>query len=241
MKQKHSKLLKASRLPWYIPRWLGGLGLPLPHGEELSKTDLKIAKAIIMGWKENRPVSLSTGNLNQWKVRDRSQKVVKGREVQGLSDRLDPLVKNYERFVGRQTINLMLTSGVNLDDLFDSDPQTGRSGAALRRNRELWDPSKRKDTRPLNGPIDSRVLDLAERGETGLRTMELDTFGLPRGGSFFQVSAARRAKELEAFGQSRVQLEKVLKYGPSGRRVGQSRVRSLKEISQNLVVADLLD
>jgi hypothetical protein len=171
----HKKLLRESRLPYTMPRWLGGLGLPLLEGSEHSALDLKIARAIILDWKREKPVNLSPAKMVDWKVRTLATRQVKG-YTRNFHSETDPSVIRMKKFVGRESINLLLTKGVTLATLVDYDPAEKGGGRALNINRRLWDPKKGRVGRPLGPKLDVRLLDGTVLGEEGIEGVELDTY-----------------------------------------------------------------
>jgi hypothetical protein len=64
----HRKLLeKAKGLPWFIPTWLGGWGLPSGSWGEPSELDRRLARSILFNWKLRRPIEI-TRQDQQWQT-----------------------------------------------------------------------------------------------------------------------------------------------------------------------------
>jgi len=51
---EHSKDLRKFSLPWFVPEWLGGLGLPLDDPSEISDLDRRACTFILMNWNKGK-------------------------------------------------------------------------------------------------------------------------------------------------------------------------------------------
>lgn len=131
----HRELMESTGLPWYIPEWLGGLGLPRGDWGKPSDLDLRIAARILLRWKEERPKELH-GAQKEWKIwqlaQERCPKPV------FVTER-GPAVERYESVIQRRCIDLIFDRDLHLEDLQDREEQDLK--AAINRNRELWKPS----------------------------------------------------------------------------------------------------
>jgi len=160
---RHREILTSVRIPWYIPEWLGGVGLPvlepfgkgidgeniqlLEHAQELpskhspSDLDRRIAQAIMFGWKDRRPKRPVLES--SWHVREVSSQRLKGlTPVLGLSDEE---LSAAERLNGYLAVEALFTS--DKDSLYD--PRDAVS--TLRHNERLWRHYLRQGSLP--GPI----------------------------------------------------------------------------------------
>jgi hypothetical protein len=130
------KLLDSARVPWYIPTWLGGLGLPHGPWGQPSEKDLRTAAAILFNWREERPRQLGT-ERESWEMWHLASHRMPRAEVvreQG------PLTQSYDKALRLQIINLLFDSEVSLEKL-RSAARIGRTGKALRHNAKLWNPA----------------------------------------------------------------------------------------------------
>jgi hypothetical protein len=135
---KHRGLLQSMRLPWYVPEWIGGLGLT--GVKEPSELDLRVAKMIIFNWKKQRPVSIAHSEAN-W----RTWQLAEGR----VPEPTYVETKNagtviYNKIVSKMCINLLFDSNIRLSDLHTEIKSGMNVKKAVRRNERLWDPSTYK-------------------------------------------------------------------------------------------------
>jgi hypothetical protein len=160
--RKNKKALADTKLPWFIPEWLGGLGLPLEFGEN-KKDDLKVASYIIFNYKECLPQSLSSG-ASPWFIREQAMKHVPPTDLYRDQD-AEP-VRALERLVGDLSVSLLFDSNIRLADLY-RDVAKNPFARALKHNRKLWDLSKYKNKLRSKGLVDTRMLS-GTRGYPGL-------------------------------------------------------------------------
>jgi hypothetical protein len=131
-------------IPWFVPEWLGGFGIPPGPWGEASTLDLKIARRILLNWKKTRPILLGRQNVT-WKLWDLA------------TERLPPPMytnqrgwwtEEYDNIAGKAVINLLFDSEKSIDDLKRT---TGRSKVtvALRHNGKLWSPATGVASEPL--------------------------------------------------------------------------------------------
>jgi hypothetical protein len=151
---RHRDFMTKTRLPWYVPEWIGGLGLT--GYKEPSTLDLRVARMILLNWKKARPISLAHGTAN-WKTwlvaESRAPKpYYVGRKSKGTEE--------YNRVVGQLCIDLLFDSDLQLDDLFQEVTSGRKVSTAIRHNARLWDP-KRYQSLPAPMPND----DLTFRSE----------------------------------------------------------------------------
>jgi hypothetical protein len=147
--------LKATLLPWFIPEWLGGLGLPEEYGEN-SESDLKVAKKIVMNYSSCRPQALSRGN-SPWFVREQAEKALPKCNL--YLDRESEPVKALERLNADLAMNLLFDSDVRLTDIY-RDVAKNPFNRALRHNRKLWKikPTGGKVVKLPTKGLDARLL-----------------------------------------------------------------------------------
>jgi len=181
---RNRKILDSTGLPWFIPEWLGGLGLPdiLPEYGN-SEIDLRVATRILLNWRKKKPIHLAQGK-SPWYVREYAQRALPS-PFQTL-EREDPTVQAWSNLTGKKTVDLIFDNRVEIQDIFDDgtdvdyDPETGQGSmelihkpsktsvnAAIRRNQSLWRPNG-----ILPQPIPEEVLLRKTRYE-GLRVTKL--------------------------------------------------------------------
>jgi hypothetical protein len=130
----HRNLLVATRLPWFVPEWIGGVGLI--GFKEPSEKDLRIARMITINWAKRRPISLAHQEAN-WKTWQEASKRVPSPFV---VEEKNSGVEIYTRAVASECINLLFDSDVTLERLFQVVTENKTSGA-IKHNARLWSPS----------------------------------------------------------------------------------------------------
>jgi hypothetical protein len=143
----HRTLLDSTRLPWYIPEWLGGVGLPSGPWGEPSELDRRIARRILFEWTAKKhPIQLGHKETN-WKC------------WQLASDKLPPPVytnvkgkhtEEYSSVVGKKVIDLLFDSDIDISDLHKRLEKGKETSAAkaIRINAKLWRPKKNEKLLP---------------------------------------------------------------------------------------------
>jgi hypothetical protein len=142
--QKHWELLTSTNLPWFVPEWIGGLGLL--GVEKPSELDLRIAHQILYNWKKIRPISLahSDANWKTWKLAE--ERVPKPFYVREKNQG----VELYNKFVGDKVIDLLFDSNITLKDLFQEVKKGMKTNSAIKHNASLWSAKRYKS---LPGPL----------------------------------------------------------------------------------------
>jgi len=178
--KRNKRILDSTGLPWFIPEWLGGLGLPniLPEYNN-SETDLRVARKILLGWNKRRPVHLAQGET-PWYIRQAATSALPS-PFQTI-DKDAIAVERWKHLTSLKSVDLLFNSDVSLTDIFDNgldvdyDPETGRGSmkliqvpsrtrvnAAIRHNQSLWRPKGN-----LPEPIPEEIIGGSTRYE-GLR------------------------------------------------------------------------
>jgi len=134
----HRKLLTAMKLPWYIPEWIGGVGMI--GIKKPSNLDLRIAQMIIFNWKKTRPISLAHNEMN-WKTWQKAENSVP--EPQYVMQK-GPGTEAYNKVVAAKCIDLLFDSNYELTDLYTDAMSKWKVGTAIAKNSKLWSPSKYK-------------------------------------------------------------------------------------------------
>jgi hypothetical protein len=167
---KHNNL-DEYKIPWFMPEWIGGLGLlyeGTPHRP--SDLDRRIATRILLHWHEIRPFNLSQ-SPKSWRVWELAQKAAPRPyyspvRTYGTMERTEML--------GEFAVNLLFDSNYSMDDLYNSEERGGVAKRCLRHNERLW-----RVTKDLPPPIDLDRLSIENKFES---TQEADEqlLGSPR-------------------------------------------------------------
>jgi len=150
---KHRSILDKLRIPWFIPEWLGGVGLPIEGGHEPSQLDLRLARKVLLGINIQPPERLSRSQ-GTWKVRKMAQRYLPDAYTHRASPQ-DPTVELYERAIGLFGINLLFDQQVLLSDLREATQLKGSVAQALRKNAGLY----RLPRGPLPEPLPMDALE----------------------------------------------------------------------------------
>jgi len=144
---------KASGLPYYMPTWLGGLGLPkVRPTDRNSDLDRKIALRIILNWNKSggRPADIGSAALKTpWAIKTEAQRYLprptetEDGEVTGIGA--------YQRLSQLGVMNLLFDSDVELETIY-KELADGPARDVLKTNRRLWDPKK-------GGAVPGKMLD----------------------------------------------------------------------------------
>jgi hypothetical protein len=135
------KELQATRVPWFMPEWIGGLGLP--HGVSAkyqnSDKDLRVATRILQNWgdEKKRPQAIAARGETQWMIRRLTRKLLTvPTEVTSSKDEGYEALKEYEGYLA---VDLLFNSDFQLGDLFNKDTKklVADSNRA-NRNADLW-------------------------------------------------------------------------------------------------------
>lgn len=158
---RHKELLQKTRLPWFIPTWLGGIGLPSGPWGHPSDLDLRIARRILLNWKEERPRPL--GQAGDWTWRMHALAESRLPEPAFVTER-GALTEVWDRLVGLHTVNLLFDSKVTMAELKElTDPRAVHR--AVRTNAKLWSPALRvgKSCPGLPEPLQESLLEFHAR------------------------------------------------------------------------------
>lgn len=149
--QKHRELLTKSRLPWYIPEWLGGIGLPRGPWGENSELDLRLAHKILLNWAKERPIPISHQET-PWQIWQIAQK---GLPEPVFTTERNSDVEYYRQVVGIKCIDLLFDSNINLEDLLH-EVKSNKTSKAIKHNSKLWIPKGRLPKPLTQGQIEFR-------------------------------------------------------------------------------------
>jgi hypothetical protein len=129
--QAHLTLLKKTRLPWFMPTWIGGIGLPITAENQPSELDRRVASHILFNWKKIRPIALS--QEQPWRMRKLADKGIVSIDVATKGQG----TKNYEELIQSRVINLLFDSHIRITDLHE-EIEGGKVSRALKHNTKVW-------------------------------------------------------------------------------------------------------
>jgi hypothetical protein len=158
--QLHKKTLDIMNpLPWFMPEWMGGVGIPPGDWGRPSKLDRNLARMILKGQK--KPISLAHQETN-WKLWHlASQKAPEP----FYSPQKTKESEKYSEFVGRYVIDLLFDLNYQTEDLMTEITES-RATKAIKYNQKLWSPStytKRGVVKITNDPISDPELVFAPK------------------------------------------------------------------------------
>jgi hypothetical protein len=131
-------------IPFHIPEWLGGFGLPIGPWGEPTEIDLKIARKLLLNWRTVRPKRLATGvEWQLWELATNSLPIPKYTTEEGW------WTEEYQMAAGRAVINLLFDSNYSIEDLHQNKQKENTVYRALRSNDALWHPANGMARKPL--------------------------------------------------------------------------------------------
>jgi hypothetical protein len=152
---RHRKRLQKTHLPWYIPEWIGGIGLT--GFKEPSELDLRVAQKILFNWERERPqpINILKGSWKTWEI---ATKLVPKPYTVDIKNRG---TEEYTEAVMLHVINLLFDSKYQLKDIFqETDKETvGEFWRRVKHNRKLWKPTPGTLPQPMD------VRDLKYKGK----------------------------------------------------------------------------
>lgn len=126
---EHREVLHETRLPWYLPETLGGVGLV----GVASTTDCKLAIGILRNWSELETRPMPIKEDTPWKVRQCAQQMLQGLPERSLSHEE---AKASKAVFGRLCVATLFDSRVDLSQLYCSETDTKRD--VLKHNINFW-------------------------------------------------------------------------------------------------------
>jgi hypothetical protein len=151
--QLNKEELVNSRLPWFMPEWIGGLGLPNGISSIYSNSalDFRVAARILMNWSQKSPSPPSGLGENKWQIRRLTQQVTPPLQVTTSRDQSYRSLKKLENHL---SIDLLFNSDFQLSDLFNEDGGSVDDSNRKNRNADLWKIGNGK----LPPPISEKIL-----------------------------------------------------------------------------------
>jgi len=166
--KSHKEILSKTTLPYYIPEWLGGLGLT--GLKEPSETDRRIAGTILSqnGHPDHTPKNLSNLTVGGWKSWELASKSLP-RPYKSV-DKKSTGVQQWKSIMTAQVINQLFNSNVGLGEFFSRLEADRSWGYFKQMNERLWRTSSyTKLARPItdlsNESFDSFVDYGSRRGQ----------------------------------------------------------------------------
>jgi hypothetical protein len=142
--EENKRFLTTFNLPWFIPEWMGGLGLPsISKRYSASELDYRIAHAILLNWKKSRPQLIPAEG--SWHIRKLASQrhptdVPEYRVEKGTG------YQNLEEVNGLLAVNLLFDSNKHITDIFYEPDRDIKS--IYRHNEKLWSPARWKGILP---------------------------------------------------------------------------------------------
>lgn len=154
--RRHFGRLTESLVPWYVPCWAGGLGLTglfLP-----SEYERRCMHEIKLGIRRYKPKSLPVQEdpsgiapNKEWSVHQFAADRLPASESTFDSDH--PGVKEYERAVGRMSLDVLFDFDVTLEQVFKETSIDDRAWRNLKHNRCIWRSVRRMKQLPSPLPL----------------------------------------------------------------------------------------
>jgi len=136
----NKEILDKTRLPWFIPTWLGGLGIRPGIWGGPSDKDRSLARLILQNWSKVRPVAIGQGKI-EWKTWIFAGKAIgKSEEVENKEDE-----EIFKTIVGLKCIDLLFDSNYSLEKLHVEAKEGAKVSRAIKKNSKLWQPSNYKN------------------------------------------------------------------------------------------------
>jgi len=144
--QYHKEILDKMRLPYYIPRWLGGVGLPINDLHQPSDLDRRIVATILNNYGKTITNAETTIKclpkpLNS-KINWRTRIIAEQRMPEPYYTKVETEeVVARESALNKQCINILFDSSVRLSDLHDEEGARTSLSKIIEYNAKLYTPS----------------------------------------------------------------------------------------------------
>jgi len=177
----HRDLLDKLKVPWFMPKWIGGLGLPILPGTKFvpSDLDLRLAREILIGWYKKSPEMLSANDAEDavsWVLQRVIDKNYNSVHCYSTDNPRDEGVIFLSKLRSKQALSLLFLKDVSMNDIRkESDGK--RFWKALKHNTSLWRP-KTHSSGLLSKPLDLSQLVAVKRYEGIHRIGESEVTGL---------------------------------------------------------------
>jgi len=141
----HRHILEKTRVPWFMPEWIGGLGLPITEDHQPSELDLRLGRRILLNWKKKQPIQM-THPETPWYTRKIAERLLP--KPVWVSQK-GPNTELFERIVGTKCIDLIFNSDIQLKDIFMETKGQAKMGRVFKHNSKLWKPKPGSLPEPL--------------------------------------------------------------------------------------------
>jgi hypothetical protein len=143
--KENKEALSLHNIPWFIPEWLGGLGLPCTEYFKPSELDMRVAHQILLNWKDRRPKAIKPGVT--WHIRDLTNKMIEPMNIPSVRVKSGTGHENLESIHGFLSVNLLLDSNVGVSEIYYESEEDLKK--TYRWNEKLWKPRSGKLPPPL--------------------------------------------------------------------------------------------
>ena len=134
--KQHKELLTKTRLPWYLPTWLGGVGLPSGSWGTCTDLDLRLARRVLLNWKKERPLDLA-GKEAKWRTWATAVEALPPPVY--LTEKCAE-TEFYKSVVGKKCVDLLFDAQMTPQRFMLLETENTKVSRALRRNADLYKP-----------------------------------------------------------------------------------------------------
>jgi len=145
------ELTRYKNLPWFVPEWLGGLGLPCDSFDEISMQDRCAATAIKFQINDPKWCPVLPKDMAMWCMHELvmdslpSKEVVLFKKV-CMEEGIEELEDHWSKFYKLATVNLM--AKLPLTDLYEVCNDDKSTHRALVKNDRIWNKARRTVNAP---------------------------------------------------------------------------------------------
>lgn len=139
----NSRELNRHPLPWFVPEWLGGIGLPLDRDNEISDLDRCAASYLKLRFNDKKFRVIAPKDAAMWLMHKKVQSdldILNTEECHSRyvlnNGRLESIEENYAKLYKLMTINLLMRD--DLGSLYSILKEDRSSGKALLHNSDIW-------------------------------------------------------------------------------------------------------
>jgi hypothetical protein len=137
---RNLSVLKAVHVPWFMPEWLGGVGLPSFHnplnGRDMGPTDLDLRKGAFIY--SNQLNSIRSGHESSWKTHALVNTRLPERPLPVSKELPESIFmsRQYDKTYAATAVSLLFDSRISLKSLYSTVTDDGIKN--LRMNERLW-------------------------------------------------------------------------------------------------------
>nr|UQB76050.1 RNA-dependent RNA polymerase [Flumine narna-like virus 42] len=139
---KHNKeYLSKIRVPWFLPTWIGGLGLP--RLDRNLRFDRQLAHAVRLNWKRLRPLDLAVGP-GGFRVHELALRKLAFSDLETpVHDLTISQQEDFDNSYRLAVCNLLFDSNIDVEDLLPKPGRTDDFKFRLRQNEKVWSNAKK--------------------------------------------------------------------------------------------------